>query len=376
MLKTAKNETKAFPTRRISIMQMTLRWYGSKYDTVTLKQIRQIPGVTGVISTLYGTAPGEVWEMDDILALKTEIEAAGLQLAGIESVNIHDAIKIGSPDREQYIENYITTLERLGQAGIHMVCYNFMPVFDWTRTELARMRPDGSTVLAYNQAAVDAIDPAKMFDSIAGDMNGTVMPGWEPERMAHVKELFEMYKDVDDEKLFANLNYFLERIMPTCDKYNINMAIHPDDPAWSVFGLPRIIINKQNILRMMKMVDNPHNGVTFCSGSYGTNLENDLPDMIRSLKGRIHFAHVRNLKFNSPTDFEEAAHLSSDGTFDMYEIMLALYDIGFDGPIRPDHGRMIWDEVAMPGYGLYDRALGATYLNGLWEAIEKSHKQK
>lgn len=376
MLKTAKNETKAFPTRRISIMQMTLRWYGSKYDTVTLKQIRQIPGVTGVISTLYGTAPGEVWEMDDILALKTEIEAAGLQLAGIESVNIHDAIKIGSPDREQYIENYITTLERLGQAGIHMVCYNFMPVFDWTRTELARMRPDGSTVLAYNQAAVDAIDPAKMFESIAGDMNGTVMPGWEPERMAHVKELFEMYKDVDDEKLFANLKYFLERIMPTCDKYDINMALHPDDPAWSVFGLPRIIINKQNILRMMKMVDNPHNGVTFCSGSYGTNLENDLPDMIRSLKGRIHFAHVRNLKFNSPTDFEEAAHLSSDGTFDMYEIMLALYDIGFDGPIRPDHGRMIWDEVAMPGYGLYDRALGATYLNGLWEAIEKSHKQK
>ena len=376
MLKTTKNETKAFPTRRISIMQMTLRWYGSKYDTVTLKQIRQIPGVTGVISTLYGTAPGEVWEMDDILALKTEIEAAGLQLAGIESVNIHDAIKIGSPDREQYIENYITTLERLGQAGIHMVCYNFMPVFDWTRTELARMRPDGSTVLAYNQAAVDAIDPAKMFESIAGDMNGTVMPGWEPERMAHVKELFEMYKNVDDEKLFANLKYFLERIMPTCDKYDINMAIHPDDPAWSVFGLPRIIINKQNILRMMKMVDNPHNGVTFCSGSYGTNLENDLPDMIRSLKGRIHFAHVRNLKFNSPTDFEEAAHLSSDGTFDMYEIMLALYDIGFDGPIRPDHGRMIWDEVAMPGYGLYDRALGATYLNGLWEAIEKSHKQK
>ena len=376
MLKTTKNETKAFPTRRISIMQMTLRWYGSKYDTVTLKQIRQIPGVTGVISTLYGTAPGEVWEMDDILALKTEIEAAGLQLAGIESVNIHDAIKIGSPGREQYIENYITTLERLGQAGIHMVCYNFMPVFDWTRTELARMRPDGSTVLAYNQAAVDAIDPAKMFESIAGDMNGTVMPGWEPERMAHVKELFEMYKNVDDEKLFANLKYFLERIMPTCDKYDINMAIHPDDPAWSVFGLPRIIINKQNILRMMKMVDNPHNGVTFCSGSYGTNLENDLPDMIRSLKGRIHFAHVRNLKFNSPTDFEEAAHLSSDGTFDMYEIMLALYDIGFDGPIRPDHGRMIWDEVAMPGYGLYDRALGATYLNGLWEAIEKSHKQK
>ena len=356
-------------------MQMTLRWYGSKHDSVTLEQIRQIPGVKSVITTLYDSIPGEAWSLEDIRAMKKEVEAAGLTIAGIESVNIHDAIKIGSPDREQYIENYITTLERLGQEDIHMVCYNFMPVFDWTRTELARKRPDGSTVLAYNQAAVDALKPEEMFASIDSDSNGFVMPGWEPERMARVKELFEMYQDVDNEKLFANLKYFLERIMPTCDKYDINMAIHPDDPAWSVFGLPRIIINKENILRMMHMVDNPHNGVTFCSGSYGTNLENNLPDMIRSLKGRIHFAHVRNLKFNSPTDFEESAHLSSDGSFDMYEIMKALYEIGFDGPIRPDHGRMIWGEVAMPGYGLYDRALGAAYLNGLWEAIDKNAKR-
>ena len=355
-------------------MQMTLRWFGSKQDSVTLKQIRQVPGVKAVITTLYDTVPGEAWELEDIRALKREVEAAGLKIAGIESVNIHDAIKVGTPDRDKYIDNYITTLERLGQEDIHMVCYNFMPVFDWTRSELARKRPDGSTVLAYNQAAIDAIKPEEMFNSIAGDSNGHIMPGWEPERMAKVKELFEMYKDVDDEKLFENLKYFLERIMPVCDKYDINMAIHPDDPAWSVFGLPRIIINKENILRMMKMVDNKHNGVTFCSGSYGTNLQNNLPEMIRALKGRIHFAHVRNLKFNSPTDFEESAHLSSDGTFDMYEIMKALYDIGFDGPIRPDHGRMIWGEVAMPGYGLYDRALGATYLNGLWEAIEKSNK--
>ena len=356
-------------------MQMTLRWYGSKHDSVTLEQIRQIPGVKSVITTLYDSVPGEAWSLEDIRAMKKEVEAAGLTIAGIESVNIHDAIKIGSPDREQYIENYITTLERLGQEDIHMVCYNFMPVFDWTRTELARKRPDGSTVLAYNQAAVDALKPEEMFASIDSDSNGFVMPGWEPERMARVKELFEMYQDVDNEKLFANLKYFLERIMPTCDKYDINMAIHTDDPAWSVFGLPRIIINKENILRMMHMVDNPHNGVTFCSGSYGTNLENNLPDMIRSLKGRIHFAHVRNLKFNSPTDFEESAHLSSDGSFDMYEIMKALYEIGFDGPIRPDHGRMIWGEVAMPGYGLYDRALGAAYLNGLWEAIDKNAKR-
>ena len=357
-------------------MQMTLRWYGSKFDTVTLEQIRQIPGVKGVITTLYDTEPGEVWSRERIRALKDEVEAAGLTIAGIESVNVHEDIKLGKPSREQLIANYIETLKNLGEEDIHLVCYNFMPVFDWTRTELARKRPDGSTVLAYTQEAVDALVPEEMFASISGDMNGTVMPGWEPERMAHVKELFEEYKGVTEEDLFANLKYFLEKIMPVCNEYDIKMAIHPDDPAWSVFGLPRIIINKENILRMMNMVDDVHNGVTFCSGSYGTNLKNDLPDMIRSLKGRIHFAHVRNLKFNSPTDFEEAAHLSSDGSFDMYEIVKALYDIGFDGPIRPDHGRMIWGEKAMPGYGLYDRALGAAYINGLWEAIEKNAERK
>lgn len=350
---------------------MTLRWYGHDFDTVTLKQIRQIPGVTGVITTLYDTAPGEVWQPARIRALKEEVEAEGLRIAGIESVNIHDAIKTGASDRDRYIDNYIETLENLGKEDIHLVCYNFMPVFDWTRTELARIRPDGSTVLAYNQAAVDAIDPEDMFSLISKDSNGSVLPGWEPARMAKIKELFAMYREIDDEALFENLRYFLERIMPVCGRYDINMAIHPDDPAWSVFGLPRIIISKKNILRMMQMVDDPHNGVTFCSGSYGTNPQNDLPDLIRALKGRIHFAHVRNLKFNTPADFEETAHLSSDGSFDMYAIMKALYEIGFTGPIRPDHGRMIWDETAMPGYGLYDRALGAAYLNGLWEAIEK-----
>lgn len=353
---------------------MTMRWYGSKYDTVTLKQIRQTAYVTGIISTLYNKMPGEIWQKDEILALKKEVEDAGLTFAGIESVNVSDAIKTASSQRDKDIEAYIETLKNLGEADIHMVCYNFMPVFDWTRTELARKRPDGSTVLAYNQDKVDAIDPANLFHSLNREMNGTVMPGWEPERMAKVQELFELYRDIDENQLFANLKYFLEAIMPVCDKYNINMAIHPDDPSWSVFGLPRIINNKENILRLMHAVENPHNGVTFCTGSYGTSLKNNLPDMIHALKGRIHFAHVRNLQFNDgERDFEEAAHLSSDGTFDMHAILKALYDIGFDGIIRPDHGRMIWDEVAMPGYGLYDRALGAAYLCGLWESIVKEN---
>lgn len=356
-------------------MKMTMRWFGTGYDSVTLQQIRQVPGVTGVITTLYGTKPGELWKTEDIRALKAEVEAAGLKIEGIESVNIHDSIKVGSPDREEYIDNYIKTLERLAEADIRLVCYNFMPVFDWTRSDLAKVRPDGSTVLAYDQKIIDQINPDEMLSSMDAKSNGFVLPGWEPERMARIKELFAMYKEVDEEKLFANLKYFLERIIPTCEKHGIKMAIHPDDPAWPVFGLPRIVTGKEKLLRLLKLVDSPANGVTLCTGSLGSNPQNDIPDIIHALKGRIHFAHVRNLRHNGPGDFEEAAHLSSDGSMDMFQIMKALYDIGFDGPIRPDHGRAIWGEVGMPGYGLYDRAIGASYLNGLWESIDKMSRR-
>ena len=356
-------------------MQMTMRWFGDKFDSVKLWQIRQVPGVTGVITTLYDIPTGELWPVERIKALKKEVEDAGLTIAGIESVNIHDDIKIGKPSRDKYIENYIQTLENLAQCDIKLVCYNFMPVFDWTRTDLAKMRPDGATVLAYDQKVVDSIDPQKFFDQTNSNSNGYVMPGWEPERLSKVKELFEAYKDVDEETLFNNLVYFLKAIQPVCEKYGIKMAIHPDDPAWPVFGLPRIITSKEKILRVMKAVDSPFNGLTFCAGSFGTNPENDLPGIIRALPGRVHFAHVRNLHHFAPGVFEEAAHLSSDGSFDLYEIVRALYETGFDGPIRPDHGRAIWGEVSMPGYGLYDRALGAEYILGLWEAVEKSEKR-
>ena len=352
-------------------MNMTLRWFGSRFDSVTLEQIRQIPGVAGVITTLYDTAPGEIWNKEAIAAIKKEVEDAGLVIKGIESVNIHDAIKVGTPDREEYIDHYIQTLTHLGEAGIDLVCYNFMPVFDWTRSDLAKVRPDGATVLAYDEEKVRKIKPDEMFRSMDGQSNGFMLPGWEPERMAQVKHLFELYKDVNEEKLFDNLVYFLNRIMPTCEQYGIRMAIHPDDPAWPVFGLPRIVTSGEKLQKLLKVVDSPCNCVTLCTGSLGSDPNNDIPAIIRSLKGRIAFAHVRNLKYNGDKDFEEAAHLSSDGSLDMFAIMKALYDIGFDGPVRPDHGRAIWGEVSMPGYGLYDRALGACYLNGLWEAIEK-----
>lgn len=358
-------------------MKMSFRWYGEGNDSVSLAQIKQIPGVEEIVWALHDKQPGEVWEISEIEAVKKQLDKYGFGMSVVESVNVHDDIKTGGGNRDKYIENYRQTLRNLAKFGVKVVCYNFMPVFDWTRSELARVCEDGSTVLAYNSKAIDAIKPEEMFNSLDKDAGGFILPGWEPERMARVKELFALYKDVDNEKLFANLVYFLKAIMPVCDKYNIDMAIHPDDPAWPVFGLPRIITCQENVVRMLKAVDNLHNGLTFCTGSYGTNRKNDLCEMIKAATGRIHFAHIRNLKFNTAIDdpvqdFQESAHLSSAGTFDMFKIVRTLYETGFDGIIRPDHGRMIWGEKAMPGYGLYDRALGAAYLNGLWEACEKT----
>lgn len=355
-------------------MDMTLRWFGPGYDNVSLDKIRQIPGVKGVITTLYGSMPGEAWELDDIRRIKKTVEDSGLKILGIESVNVSDAIKTAGPDRDEHIDNYIKTLDRLGSEGIKMVCYNFMPVFDWTRSELARVRADGSTVLAYNQDVIDKLDPNHMKESIESMSNGFVMPGWEPERLDSLKELFALYSDMDTQTLFNNLVYFLEAIGPVCEKHDIKMAIHPDDPAWPIFGLPRIITGIDSYKALFAAVNKPYNGITLCTGSLGTNPKNDIPEIIRFAGDRIAFAHVRNLKYNSERDFEEAAHLSSDGSMDMYAIMKALYDVKFEGPIRPDHGRMIWGEDAMPGYGLYDRALGAMYLQGLLEGIKKSNR--
>ncbi|MFH1880619.1 MAG: mannonate dehydratase [Bacillota bacterium] len=350
-------------------MKLTFRWFGMGFDTVTLAQIRQIPGIAGIITTLYDTKPGEEWASEAIASTQKQVEDAGMKVLGIESVNIHDAIKVGTPNRDRYIENYIRTIEKLGTAGIPLICYNFMPVFDWTRSDLAKKRPDGSTALAYDQREIDKIDPARMFEQMEHSSNGFLLPGWEPERMAHIRELFELYQGITEEKLFQNLCYFLSAVMPACDRYDVNMAIHIDDPVWSVFGLPRIITGKEKILRVLGAVPNKHNGVTLCTGSLSSDPGNDIPGIIRSLKGRIHFAHLRNTRHTAPGVFEEAAHYAADGSLDMVEIMQALIDIGFEGPFRPDHGRAIWGEVSMPGYGLYDRALGSQYLLGLYDAL-------
>lgn len=357
-------------------MKMTFRWFGEKDDSIKLEQIRQIPGITGVVGALYDVPVGQVWPMEKINALKSSVENAGLKLEVIESVNIHEAIKLGLSSRDRYIENYKQCIRNLGRAGIKVICYNFMPVFDWLRSELAFKLADGSEVLSYDHNLVKNMDPVRLVEDMDVNSNGFTLPGWEPERLKELKDTFERYKEVDEDKLFENLKYFLEKIVPVCEEADVKMAIHPDDPPWSLFGLPRIVTCRENLDRLVKLVDSPYNGLTLCSGSLGANPDNDIPEMIRHFgsMGRIHFGHVRNIKFVSERVFHEASHLSADGSFDMFEIMKAYHDIGFEGYIRPDHGRMIWGEKARPGYGLYDRALGIAYLNGLWEAIAKMQK--
>ena len=357
-------------------MQMTFRWFGADRDSVSLNQIKQIPGVTGIVAALHGLPAGELWTEEMIKAMYDDITKAGFSMECIESVNVHEDIKIGLPSRDKYIDNYIESIRNLSKFGVKCICYNFMPVFDWTRTDLYMPMGDGSTCLCYDGKQVEGKSPEDMFREIDSNSNGYAMPGWESERMGEIKELFEKYKGVTEEKLWENLIYFLNRIMPVCEECDIKMAIHPDDPPWGIFGLPRIIKDKAAIKKLLTSVDNKYNGITLCTGSLGASPSNDIVDIINDpvIASRIYFAHLRNVRINDRW-FNETAHESDSGSLDMYAIVKALQENGFDGYIRPDHGRMIWGEKARPGYGLFDRALGVSYLNGLWEAIEKSRKE-
>jgi mannonate dehydratase len=357
-------------------MKMTFRWFGEQDDKITLSQIRQIPAVSGVVGALYDVPVGEVWPLDKIMKLKQTVNHAGLSLEVIESVNVHEDIKLGAPSRDRYIDNYKQCIRNLSAAGVKVICYNFMPVFDWLRSDLAFELPDGSNALSYDNEALKGVSPDELVKSMENSSNGFALPGWEPYRLKELKALFEKYSDVDEEKLFSNLQYFLEQIIPVCEEADIKMAIHPDDPPWSLFGLPRIVNCRENLDRIVKLVDSPYNGLTLCSGSLGSNPQNHIPELVRHFGAmdRIPFAHVRNIKFWGNKCFHESSHLSSDGSLDIFEIMKAYHDIGFTGYMRPDHGRNIWGEQGRPGYGLYDRALGITYLNGLWEAIDKMKK--
>lgn len=356
-------------------MKMTFRWYGAGEEKITLQEIRQIPGVSGIVGCLMDIPAGEVWPRERIAALVGQAHDAGLELEVIESVNVHDDIKAGLPTRDRYIQNYCQTIRNLADFGVKVICYNFMPVFDWVKSDLDYVLPDGSSTLAFREADVPE-DPNVLLDRYAKGTGDFVLPGWEPERLAQIRHLFDIYRDVDEDALRRNLVYFLEGVIPTCEECGVKMAIHPDDPPYSLFGLPRIVKNREDLDWLCRAVDSPANGITLCTGSIAEDPANDVYAILAEFtrRGRIHFVHARNIRYLEPgrnRDFYEAGHWTGAGSLDMFRIMAALHDNGFEGYIRPDHGRMIWGETGRAGYGLYDRALGCAYLNGLWEALEK-----
>jgi len=244
-----------------------------------------------------------------------------------------------------------------------------MPIFDWTRTEMFHPLEDGSTALFYEKAKVDGLDPKELIRTVS-EASDLTLPGWEPEKLDKITDLFEAYKQVDEEQLWANLEIFLKEILPVAEACGIKMAIHPDDPPWSIFGLPRIMTGPESYERLIAISDSESNAFTMCTGSMGANPENDMVQVAKKYASRAPFSHIRNVKIYDNGDFVETSHYTQDGSIDVKGVVEELNRQNYDGYVRPDHGRHIWGEVCRPGYGLYDRALGIMYLLGLWDAYE------
>lgn len=354
-------------------MNITFRWYGQGNDTVSLQDVKQIPNVKGIVWGLHHLPAGEVWTKEAIRKEIDYIQSFGFHTDVVESVNVHEDIKLGLNTRDQYIENYKQSIRNLGEAGVKVICYNFMPVFDWTRTDLFHPLEDGSTALYFDKEKVMNLDPQDLVDEIS--KLGLTMPGWEPERLAHLSELFEQYKTINEEKLWGNLAYFLNAILPIAEEAGIQMAIHPDDPPYSIFGLPRIITGEASYEKLIGISESKANAITYCSGSMGASLDNDMVAIAEKYAYRSPFAHIRNVNIAENGSFFETSHFTSDGSIDITNIVRTLNEQNYSGYVRPDHGRHIWGEKCRPGYGLYDRALGIMYLNGLWDAYENLKKQ-
>ena len=348
-------------------MKMSFRWYGHD-DPVTLQNIAQIPNMRSIVSAVYDVKPGKVWPEESLQQLKKDCDDHGLVFDVVESIPVSEDIKLGSEGRDELIDVYCENIRRCAKYGVKCVTYNFMPVFDWTRTQLDKEAKDGSTSLVMYWDQMRGLDP--LVDDID-------LPGWDASyTKEEIKDLFKAYAAIGEEGLWENLTYFLQKVIPVAEECGVRLAIHPDDPPYPIFGLPRIITCEENLDRFLKIVDSPANSLCLCTGSLGCAKSNDVVAMIRkySAMDRIAFMHIRNIRILDDGSFEESGHLSSCGSLDMYEVVKALVETGFDGYVRPDHGRMIWGETGRPGYGLYDRALGATYINGLFEACEKAQK--
>nr|WP_294945409.1 mannonate dehydratase [uncultured Mucilaginibacter sp.] len=390
-------------------LQQTFRWFGPT-DPVSLNAIRQT-GATGIVSAMHHIQCGEVWGVPEINAYKAVINAAGFNWAVVESVNIHESIKTGGADRDKYIDRYISTLANLGEAGISTVCYNFMPVLDWTRTHLDYRLPNNASALRFNKTALASFDlyileragayeefstvqqqAAKRYlDSLNNDeiteLTNTVLAGLpgtdEVFTIAEFQEHLKKYSEIDGAQLKQNLAYFLKAIIPHAEKCGIKMCIHPDDPPFPILGLPRVVSTEQDLKDVINFYPSLFNGITLCTGSLGARQDNDVPGIIERLGRHIHFLHLRNVKREDDGSFYEADHLG--GSTDMFEVMKAVVseqmkrvDAGMGDaviPMRPDHGHKILDDYhynTYPGYSIIGRLKGLAELRGLEMGLKRA----
>jgi len=390
-------------------LEQTFRWYGPS-DPVTLRSISQA-GATGVVTALHHIPSGEVWSTEEIEKRKNIIRSAGLRLSVVESVNVHESIKTASPDREKYAKNYIATLNNLSQAGIKIVCYNFMPVLDWTRTDIDFRLPNGASALRFHAPALAAFDlyileregayqefgrqqqadAKEYFDSLNAEekqqLTTNVMAGLPGTKdvltIDQFKGHLEKYKGIDAQQLKQNLAWFLQTIIPEAEKLGVKMCIHPDDPPFPIMGLPRVVSKEEDLLHVVNACPSSSNGLTFCTGSLGARGDNDLPAMIDRLGQHIHFLHLRNVKREADGSFYEDNHL--EGSSDMYAIMKSVLteqkrraesgrtDIAI--PMRPDHGHKLLDDFnydTFPGYSAIGRLKGLAELRGLEMGIKNT----
>jgi mannonate dehydratase len=342
---------------------LNLRWFGI-HDPVQLAAIRQIPGVTGVVSSVTGVPAGQPWSTGQVSELRERADEAGLRLEVIESIPVSDAIKLADAQAEAHIDAWCASVQAVGEAGVGVVCYNFMPVADWIRTDLAFELPDGSTTLAFMNEQLPTFEQ-RVRSGAAGEI-----PAWDHVDFAAFDGLRERYAVRGETGLWDALGAFLERVVPVAEAAGVRLALHPDDPCWPVLGLPRIVTSGSACERVCELVPSRANAITFCTGSLGCDPANDLVDAARRLGERVAFLHARNIRTTAPHSFIETAHPRVAGDLDLPAIIRALVENGFAGPVRPDHGRMIWGERGNPGYGLYDRALGATYLRGVFDTLD------